>query len=323
METGKPLISILMAVYEPRMDWLKEQLCSLNAQTYPNLRLYIRDDCSPTVSVGEIAAAADECITAFPYTIVRSEKNMGSDATFQMLTAEAEGEYFSYCDQDDVWLPEKLSMLQEALVESGAQMACSDMYIIDGQGRQMADSMKKVRRHHVFRSGEGLAPGLLTHNFASGCTMLLPARIAKEAIPFCPYMVHDHYLALFAAARGAIRSLERPLIRHRVHGGNQTGLLAGVKDKESYKRVRIDAMLRRLEWLNENFPCDNSLKERIQEEILWAKGRQQNWESGKCKGTVWKYRRFSPIPSVFEIFAEKMPERMFQWFLKLGKENKV
>ena len=34
-ETGKPLIAILMAVYEPRMDWLEEQLDSLERQTYP------------------------------------------------------------------------------------------------------------------------------------------------------------------------------------------------------------------------------------------------------------------------------------------------
>ena len=39
MGTGKPLIAILMAVYEPRMDWLREQLLSLEGQTYPNLRL--------------------------------------------------------------------------------------------------------------------------------------------------------------------------------------------------------------------------------------------------------------------------------------------
>ena len=41
MGTDKPLISILMAVYEPRMDWLRQQLVSLNEQTYPNLRLYM------------------------------------------------------------------------------------------------------------------------------------------------------------------------------------------------------------------------------------------------------------------------------------------
>ena len=49
METDKPRIAILMAVYEPQMDWLREQLKSLERQTYPNLHLYIRDDGSSTV----------------------------------------------------------------------------------------------------------------------------------------------------------------------------------------------------------------------------------------------------------------------------------
>ena len=65
-ETGKPRIAILMAVYEPRMDWLREQLLSLNAQTYPNLMLYIRDDCSPTVPFEEIQSCVQDCIRAFP-----------------------------------------------------------------------------------------------------------------------------------------------------------------------------------------------------------------------------------------------------------------
>ena len=35
MEIDKPLITIVMAVYEPNMQWLKEQLLSLEAQTIP------------------------------------------------------------------------------------------------------------------------------------------------------------------------------------------------------------------------------------------------------------------------------------------------
>ena len=54
MTENKPLISVLLATYEPRMDWLRQQLLSLEEQDYPNLRLYIRDDASPSVSVGEI-----------------------------------------------------------------------------------------------------------------------------------------------------------------------------------------------------------------------------------------------------------------------------
>ena len=65
MGTDKPLISILMAVYEPRIDWLREQLVSLNEQTYPNLRLYIRDDCSPTVSYEQIQSCVQDCICSW------------------------------------------------------------------------------------------------------------------------------------------------------------------------------------------------------------------------------------------------------------------
>ena len=49
MGIDKPLISIVMAVYEPNMQWLKELLLSLESQTYPNLELILRDDCSPHV----------------------------------------------------------------------------------------------------------------------------------------------------------------------------------------------------------------------------------------------------------------------------------
>ena len=65
MGTDKPRISILMAVYEPRIDWLREQLVSLNEQTYPNLRLYIRDDCSPTVPYEQIQSCVGTVSRAF------------------------------------------------------------------------------------------------------------------------------------------------------------------------------------------------------------------------------------------------------------------
>ncbi len=321
MERKQPELAILMAVYEPNMAWLKEQLQSLNNQTYSNLKLYIRDDCSPTVPYEQIQDCVRACITAFPYEISRNEKNLGSNLTFQKLTQEAQGEYFAYCDQDDVWLPEKLTVLEEAISQSGAQLVCSDTYIIDGDGIQTADSITKVRRHHVFHSGEGLAEGLLFHNFVTGCTMLVRAQQAKAAVPFCPYMVHDHYLALWCAERGSILSLPQKLIRYRIHGGNQTGLLAGVTDKESYGRIRIDGMLHRLLWLKEQFPCGSELKEALEQSVAWAEARQSNWKSGSGKMTIWRYRKFSKIPSVFELFAAYLPERIFRQFVCLGKKN--
>ncbi len=323
METGKPLISILMAVYEPRLDWLKEQLESLEAQTYPNLRLYIRDDCSPTVNFGEIEELVGECIRSFPYEIKRNEKNLGSNLTFEQLTRETEGEYFAYCDQDDVWLPEKLTVLQEEMEESGALLVCSDMYIINGEGKQVADSITKVRRHHRFHSRKDLGKGLLFHNFVTGCTMLVRAEDAREAVPFCPYMVHDHYIALWCAERGSILSIERQLIFYRIHSGNQTGLLSGVTDKESYAVVRIIGMKNRLVWLDENFLCGEALRKTVREGRIWSEAREQNWLHQGGRKLVWQYRKFSLLPSLFELFAAGMPEGLFRLCVAAGKRNLI
>ena len=314
-QADKPLISILMAVYEPRMDWLRAQLESLEAQTYPNLKLYIRDDCSPTVPFEEIKALVKDRIRSFPYEIWRNEKNLGSNLTFERLTREAEGEYFAYCDQDDVWLPEKLELLQKELKNSGALLACSDMYIINGEGRQKADSITKIRRRHKFRSGTELAEGLLISNFVTGCTMLIQAETAKAAVPFCPYMVHDHYLALYSAAIGKIVSHPAPLIRYRIHGNNQSGLLAGVKDKASYEKIRIEVPLEKFRWLERHFPFREPLLKDIAQRRDWMQARLRNWRREGGWITVWKYRRFGPMTAVFELAAPWFPERLFLWVI--------
>lgn len=320
-ETGKPRIAILMAVYEPRLDWLREQLLSLNAQTYPNLRLYVRDDGSAESVFAEITACLQNCITAFPYEIARNEKNLGSNKTFERLTRDAQGDFFAYCDQDDVWHEDKLEILEQAMQRSNSLLVCSDMHIIDSDGNRMADSITKVRRHHVFLSGKGLAPELLFRNFVTGCTMLVQAQEAKAAIPFCPYMVHDQYIALWCAARGSILSLPQPLVNYRIHGENQTGLMAGVADKASYGTVRIKQAAMRMQWLNDRFPCEDSLRQTIREAMLWTRAREQNWTHHGGTRTVWKYRHFSRFSAAAEILLKNAPDRLFMEAIRLAQKN--
>ena len=324
MGTDKPLISILMAVYEPRMDWLKEQLDSLNAQTYTNLKLYIRDDCSPTVPFKKIEKLVSECITVFPYSISRNEKNLGSNSTFEELTQEAEGEYFAYCDQDDVWLPEKLSVLQEAIERECAELVCSDMYIIDENGRQIANSITKIRRHHIFRSGMGLTDTLWYSNFASGCALLVRAKTAKLAFPLNPYMYYDHYITLFCANRGKVISLLQPLLQHREHGENQSSTMQGVYDRESYCKIRVDRKADEVRWLKEHFVCDSELKETLTAASMWMDARCKYIRGDRMqRKLIWKYRRFSPRVSLFEIVMPYLPEPLFRVFIWASRRNYI
>lgn len=321
MGTGKPLIAILMAVYEPRMDWLREQLLSLEGQTYPNLKLYVRDDCSPTVPFEEIQGCVEECIRSFHYEVWRNEENLGSNRTFERLTEEAEGEYFAYCDQDDVWLPEKLAVLQEALERERALLVCSDMYIIDGDGKVVADSITKIRRRHKFFSGEGIAKKLLVRNFVTGCTMLIKAQTAKDAMPFCPYMVHDHYLAFFCAAKGKIISKSNSLVKYRLHGKNQTSFLSGVVDKKTYKDIRITQIKQRFLWLQKKFVCDIFIQREIEDGLVWINAREKNWENLGGKILLWKYRKFNLPVSLLELMTSWMPDKFFKQCLSIGKKK--
>ena len=96
-----PLISVLLAVYEPRMDWLEKQLISLERQTYPRLRLYVADDGSKKVPEESIRRCLGEQIRSFPWSYERSRDNQGSNAAFARLTGRAEGAFFagtSICD---------------------------------------------------------------------------------------------------------------------------------------------------------------------------------------------------------------------------------
>ena len=307
MGTDKPLISILMAVYEPRMDWLRQQLVSLNEQTYPNLRLYIRDDCSPTVPYEQIQSCVRDCIMRFPYVITRNERNLGSNATFELLTKEAEGDLFAYCDQDDVWLPEKLTVLQAAMERERAVLAYSDVSAVDDEGKLLARSLRELRPRLTYLEGSDLAPKLFFRNCVAGCAMLVNSNIAERAIPFPRQTVCDHWIALLAATEGTVAFVPDQLVRYRQHKRNQTGVLAGVSDKQSYLRYKVAP-------LEERLTCYRQYAVPQEEIEAFARARID----GRII-MIWKYRALAPHEAEFEIAAHLLPDGLISWMLRRVK----
>lgn len=303
MATDKPQIAILMAVHNPRMDWLQIQLDSLNTQTYPNLRLYLRDDCSNKVSLGEIEKLVAECITAFPYTLVRNEQNLSSNGTFELLTQEAEGDLFAYCDQDDQWLPEKLMRLATAMTPEHSMAYC-DMSVMDGEGRTTAQSLRQVRPRLRYVQGRNLAEVYFFRNCSAGCTTLVRAATAKRAVPFPRETVCDQWVAIAAALDGAIAFVDQPLQRYRIHGGNQTGILSGVTSKETYYARRILP-------LQERLACYRCLAQPSKALESFVSARL----NGKL-GPLLRYRAFSPMEANFELAMRALPRPLFCAFVR-------
>lgn len=308
------MISVLMAVYRPNRDWLSQQLTSLAQQTWKDIELRVRDDC-PQEPVGIQAFASLTGRMPVQYRI--NERNLGSSATFARLVEEAEGEYIAFCDQDDIWMPEKLEVLLAELKKRKATACYCDLSVIDANGKQVAENVRQVRTRDIFLEGTGLAERLFIKNCIYGCSMLMPAALAKQALPLPEGMGHDHWFSLWAASHGEIAHLKRPLVYYRLHGNNQSDTLRRIRTKQEYLEQRIEALQKQVAQCKRRFVDFPKLESYIQQVGDWADARHR-WFCGDASALalVWRRRYLSPNAALFELTAARMPEKLFIFVLK-------
>lgn len=224
------MISILLATYNGN-SYLPRQLDSLLAQKGPEFRIDIRDDHSAD---GTFQTARDYA-ARYPGLISasRNETPSGSaSGNFFGMLRECREDYVMFCDQDDVWLPDKvertLARMRELEARYGAEtplLVHTDLSVVDGQLNMVDPSMFHMQGIHPERDD---LPRLLAQNIVTGCTVmvnrpllsLLDAGIPTRAI------MHDWWLALLAAAFGHIGFVAQPTILYRQHSGNNVGAKA-------------------------------------------------------------------------------------------------
>ena len=309
MNAALPRVAVLLALYEPHLDWLQELFDSLNAQQYPNLYLYMLDDDSESARYAAIQTLAAARLSKISWRLAQNDHNLGSNESFARLTAEAEGDYFAYCDQDDIWMPQKLRTLVALAESAGATMAYSDVSVIDADGRRLAASLRELRPRLRYVQGEGLAETYFFRNCTAGCCMLVRADIAKRALPFPRETLHDHWLAINAAASGSVAFTQEALTAYRQHQDNQTGILSGVDSKADYRRLRVEPLRERMQRCGERFPLSEAL-------LRFVRARLE----GDIP-TIWKYRALSPYEAKLEVVMKLLPESVFQHILCSARRN--
>lgn len=300
--------SVLLAIYNPDIKWLTELYESLNSQTYKNIKIYIRDDCSTSISFDELKRLTE--ILKMPYEVNRNEKNIGSTKTFEVLTAEASGEYFSYCDQDDIWLCDKTEKLIAAVEKNNGALAYCDFYIADENMRLQKQTKTK------FYEGYDLWKILLYRNFFPGCVMLIDSRIAKKCLPFDNNLIHDQWLALNAAIDGKIVFVNERLLKYRIHSDNQTGYLKNATSKQTYYDNRIKKQLDTLTGLLERFRDNRAVTEEIEKGIEIDKARAKYFKGDILSAfKAVEYYRISKKTILFELVCALCPESVFKIIL--------
>lgn len=98
------LVNVLVSTYNGE-KYIEEQLNSILEQTYPNVKIYVRDDGSNDQTVTILRQYQErEQITLY------EGKNVGFGSSFlQLLLLAEEGDYWAFCDQDDIWDVHKIA----------------------------------------------------------------------------------------------------------------------------------------------------------------------------------------------------------------------
>jgi len=225
-------ISVVMATWQGRR-YLPGQLASLLGQTRPPEEMVVVDDASDDDTVEILEEFAERA--PFKVRVLTNDVRLGSTASFQRAIEEARGDLVALCDQDDLWMPQKLSRLDAAFRDHpDATFAFTDAHLIDGSDAMGHRTMWQVRRFTP-RLQEQVRRdpfGQLAHRFlATGCTMAFRADLRDLAIPFPVHitgdldpMIHDRWLSLVLSAVGPVIVLDEPLVAYRLHAEQQIGL---------------------------------------------------------------------------------------------------
>jgi glycosyltransferase involved in cell wall biosynthesis len=244
------LVTILVSSYNG-FEFIKDQLDSLYNQSYSNIKILVRDDASTDTTRDILRVEhAKQSID-----LVMGEKNLGVTASFFELLRQAsktDTEYVAFCDQDDVWLPNKMQTAVLALskVSEDPALYCSRLNIVDEKLNQLDVSFKPRE------IGFGNA---LVENIAVGCTIVLNRKaldlLCQYRLPEEVY-IHDWWCYLVISCFGQIVFDDQALIQYRQHSGNSIGAASNLFGVLRRKFARL--FNRRL-WISEQAAIFHSL----------------------------------------------------------------
>ena len=203
------LVSVIIPTRN-RALLLRRTLESVLKQSTENLEVIVVDDGS-TDGSGAVAAAMDPRVS-----VIRNPESAGVSVARNRGIASASGEWIAFCDDDDLWAPNKLQEQLTAADTAGANWVYAGDVNVNDQLRVLsggpppdpADVMARLPRCNPLASG--------------GSNVVVRSNILAEVGGFDPALrrTEDWDLWIRIAQKGPPAYVRKPLVAYRFHRGN-------------------------------------------------------------------------------------------------------
>lgn len=237
MSSNPKSIGVVLCTYNGE-KYLQQQIESLLAQTRLPEEILILDDRSTdrTVEIVNSFACDNPRIR-----LIRNSTNLGFIKNFEQGIALCEKDYIALCDQDDIWLPEKLERLAaelEAHPDAGMAFCNAEYILADGtrtghltnpESDVFMHDMQNVRKNILERRWNVLGNFILFD--ASMKHHILPN-------PSCRSHPHDVWISMVAFFLFNPRYVSEPLSLYRLHQNMASGAIAYVLKGTPFERKK-------------------------------------------------------------------------------------
>lgn len=226
-------VLILLSSYNGE-KYINEQIDSLFAQQDVFVHILVRDDGSTDNTVGLI----NERINKGEEITLITGSNLGFAMSFMSLVQEAyeyinDYDYYAFCDQDDVWLSDKLqaaiSKLRAEGVPGVPNLYWSSFTLVDEnlkplnsiRGKEQNTTPKRVYKPVMTK------PTILVRYFMLGCTMVFDKNMVEFIHRYPPkgkITMHDLWFSQTAIFFGHVIYDDNSHFLYRQHGENAAGV---------------------------------------------------------------------------------------------------
>ena len=241
---SRPRVAIALAAYRPKPRFFSQQLQSLVDQTFQQWICVITFDSPMRNALKHPSIKKFQRDRRFVWR--QNPARLGFAQNFgraMELALTYRPAAIAFCDQDDVWLPNKLQTSLEALERCPPEsLVHCDAVVVDQQLKTLFES--NWGEWNALPQLASLRHLLLRFKVI-GASALFDARLARVAmrLPLSANAPHDFRISFAAALRGGSYPIRERLYLYRQHAGNVYG---AIERQQSEALARREETRRRL-----------------------------------------------------------------------------